>query len=219
MSAQTFLNNAVTLMPGDCREVLATLPDASVDAIVCDPPYALTQASRNGAPRNNDPKTPFGRTSLDERGFMGKTWDTGEAAFAVEFWREALRVLKPGGHLLAFGGTRTYHRLACAIEDAGFEVRDCIMWVYGSGFPKSLDVSKALDKAAGAEREKVATGAPFKRMIPGADQNGTGSWVKDNGRIYQPGIEIPATDAARKWRAGALRSSRPLSQSSTLASP
>jgi site-specific DNA-methyltransferase (adenine-specific) len=117
-----------------------------------------------------------------------------------EAWaHEALRVLKPGGHMLAFGGTRTYHRLVCAIEDAGFEIRDAIMWHYGSGFPKSLDVSKAIDKAARAEREVIAEGAPVKRMIPGADQDATGSWVKDNGREFVPTQTVPATDAARKW--------------------
>ena len=98
-----------TLHTGDCRDVMATLPAESVDAIVCDPPYGLS--------------------------FMGKGWDHGVPG--VDFWAEALRVLKPGGHLIAFGGTRTYHRLAVAIEDAGFEVRDCLMWLYGSGFPKS----------------------------------------------------------------------------------
>src|SRR5690606_24871366 len=99
-----------------------------------------------------------------------------------------------------FGGTRTFHRLAVAIEDAGFEIRDTIMWVYGSGFPKSLDVAKAIDKAAGASREKIAVGPPVKRMIPGADQNATGSWTKGDGRLFQPGIEIPATALAREWQ-------------------
>jgi DNA modification methylase len=112
---------------GDCLEVLRTMPDASVDAVVTDPPYGLS--------------------------FMGKAWDYDVPT--VEAWREVLRVLKPGGHLLAFAGTRTQHRMAVAIEDAGFEIRDMIAWVYGSGFPKSLDVSKAIDKAAGAEREVV----------------------------------------------------------------
>src|SRR5690606_18829035 len=112
---------------------------------------------------------------------------------------EALRVLKPGGHLLAFGGTRTYHRLACAIEDAGFEVRDCLMWLYGSGFPKSLDVSKAIDKKLGAERVVIAEGKPVKRMIPGADQNKTGSWIKDNGRVFVPTVTAPATPQAKQW--------------------
>ena len=117
------------LLHGDCREMLKQLPDASVDSIVTDPPYEL--------------------------GFMGKSWDSTGVAYEVTVWQECLRVLKPGGHLLAFGGSRTYHRLAVAIEDAGFDIRDQIMWVYGSGFPKSLNISKAIDKAAGAEREVV----------------------------------------------------------------
>ena len=107
-----------TLHLGDCLEVLPSLPDSSVDAVVTDPPYGLS--------------------------FMGKNWDHGVPG--EQFWREVLRVAKPGAHLLAFGGTRTYHRLACAIEDAGWEVRDCLMWCHGQGFPKSADVSKMLDK-------------------------------------------------------------------------
>jgi len=130
--------------------------------------------------------------------FMGKRWDYDVPA--VEVWQECLRVLKPGGHLLAFAGTRTQHRMAVRIEDAGFEIRDMIAWVYGSGFPKSHDISKAIDKAAGAERKKIPVGDPVKRMIPGADQDKTGSWIKDNGREYQPGVEIPATEAAKQWQ-------------------
>jgi DNA modification methylase len=112
---------------GDCREVMASMAASSVDAIVTDPPYGLS--------------------------FMGKGWDHGVPG--VEFWTEALRVAKPGAHLLAFGGTRTYHRLACAIEDAGWEIRDCVMWVYGSGFPKSLDVSKAIDRMDAREEQSA----------------------------------------------------------------
>jgi hypothetical protein len=110
----------VTVHHGNCLDILPTLPDCSVDSVVTDPPYEL--------------------------GFMGKKWDASGIAYNVTLWSEVLRVLKPGGHLLAFGGTRTYHRMAVAIEDAGFEIRDSIHWIYGSGFPKSLDVSKAIDK-------------------------------------------------------------------------
>jgi site-specific DNA-methyltransferase (adenine-specific) len=110
---------------GDCVTVMRTMSDQSVDAVVTDPPYEL--------------------------GFMGKSWDASGVAYRVEVWAECLRLLKPGGHLLAFGGSRTYHRLACAIEDAGFEIRDQIMWVYGSGFPKSLDVSKAISKTEASD--------------------------------------------------------------------
>ena len=102
------------LLKGDCLELLPALPDNSIDSIVTDPPYEL--------------------------GFMGKAWDSSGIAYNVELWAECLRVLKPGGHLLAFGGSRTYHRLACAVEDAGFEIRDQIMWLYASGFPKSLNL-------------------------------------------------------------------------------
>jgi site-specific DNA-methyltransferase (adenine-specific) len=114
-----------TLLEGNNLELLPTLPDCSVDAIVTDPPYEL--------------------------GFMGKSWDASGIAYNTELWRECLRVLKHGGHMLAFSGSRTYHRMVVAIEDAGFEIRDQIMWVYGSGFPKSLDVSKAIQKASGVE--------------------------------------------------------------------
>src|SRR5664279_940698 len=116
-----------TVYQGNCITVMRTLPANSVDAIVCDPPYGL--------------------------GFMGKHWD--DLPPGEPWARECLRVLRPGGHLLAFGGTRTSHRLAVAVEDAGFEIRDSIAWLYGSGFPKSLDVGKAIDKAVGAERTVI----------------------------------------------------------------
>ena len=202
-----FLNGKVALYPGDCLDALRALPDSSIDSCVTDPPYALASIVKrfggaNAAPVNNagtkagNVGDPYARAAA---GFMGKKWDTGERAFAVEFWAEVLRVLKPGGHVLAFSGTRTYHRLACAVEDAGFEIRDQIGWLYGSGFPKSHDVSKGIDKAAGAEREIIAKGRAVKRMIPGADQNKAG-WEKTNGRVYEPTETAPATDAAREWQ-------------------
>lgn len=140
---------------GDCCVVMASMQENHFDTVICDPPYHLTQASRSGSPRQNDPETPFGRTKLGSAGFMGKTWDGGDIAFQPETWRAVLRVCKPGAMLLAFGGTRTFHRLVCAIEDGGWETRDCLAWLHGSGFPKSLDLSKALDAAVGAEREVV----------------------------------------------------------------
>lgn len=128
---------------GDCIETMRGMADASVDAIVTDPPYHLTNAG--GGPAGKGQDTPFARAraGASSTGFMGQEWDGGDIAFQAETWREALRVLKPGGHLLAFGGSRTYHRLAAAIEDAGFEIRDQIMWIYGSGFPKSHNLDGA----------------------------------------------------------------------------
>lgn len=166
------------LYVGDCLTVLPTLESRSVDSVVCDPPYNLS--------------------------FMGREWDTHDSPAAYQEWcrqwaSECLRVLRPGGFLLAFGGTRTYHRLACGIEDAGFEMRDSITWLYGQGFPKSRDVSKAIDSEAGAERMVLSEGTPVRRMIPGADQNASGSWVKDNGREFVPTITASATDAAKQW--------------------
>lgn len=129
------------IIVGDCRESMAALPAESVDAVVCDPPYHLTSiVDRFGKEGSAPVKVPEGGSGVYARstkGFMGQTWDGGDVAFRVETWREVFRVLKPGGHLLAFSGSRTYHRMTCAIEDAGFAIRDQIMWVYGSGFPKS----------------------------------------------------------------------------------
>ncbi|WMT47809.1 MAG: hypothetical protein RE468_04135 [Acidithiobacillus caldus] len=122
-------------------EVLPTLPENRFDGVLCDPPYDLTQNSRRGSVQAGDSgKTPFGRHGVcTDRGFMGQTWDGGDIAFRPETWRAVLRVMKPGSYLLAFGGSRTFHRLAVALEDAGFVLVDTLMWLYGTGFPKSLD--------------------------------------------------------------------------------
>lgn len=155
------------LLHGDCREQMAAMDAASVDAIVTDPPYEL--------------------------GFMGKGWDKAGVAFDSATWREALRVIKPGGHMLAFGGTRTFHRMAVAIEDAGFEIRDTLCWLYGSGFPKSLDIGKAIDKAAGAEREVLAT-------IPDR-WAGKGNVLERANQAPRADafLTAPATDIAKQW--------------------
>jgi site-specific DNA-methyltransferase (adenine-specific) len=156
------------LLRGDCRDTMATLADQSIDAIVTDPPYEL--------------------------GFMGRRWDSSGIAYDSRVWSECLRVLKPGGHMVAFGGTRTYHRLVCAIEDSGFDIRDSIHWLYGSGFPKSHDVSKAIDKAAGAERQVIGAhhrhGGGNPRSVAMAGSLGTQSELP---------LTAPATDAAREW--------------------
>lgn len=136
-------NGQVRLHQGDSRDVLKTLPDNSIDSIVTDPPYALVSIQKRfgkagSAPAKHGTDGAFARAA---RGFMGKDWDVADTAFAETFWAECLRVLKPGGHVVAFGGTRTYHRLVVAIEDAGFEIRDQLGWVYGSGFPKSHNQS------------------------------------------------------------------------------
>lgn len=154
-----------TVYCGNNLEILPILPNNSVDSIITDPPYEL--------------------------GFMGKAWDNSGIAYSVQLWQECLRVLKPGGHLLAFGGSRTWHRLAVAIEDAGFEMRDSIAWLYGSGFPKSHNISKAIDKMHGAERE----------VIGKSNRHGGG---KMEGYSFQvspeiPDITTPATDDAKKW--------------------
>lgn len=149
-----FLDGRVKLHAGDCRNTLREFASSSIDSVVTDPPYALVSIVK----RFGKPSAAPARGDVYARGaagFMGKAWDTGEVAFAAEFWVEVLRVLKPGGHVVAFAGTRTYHRLACAIEDAGFEIRDQLAWVYGSGFPKSHDVSKGIDKSAGHWRGRA----------------------------------------------------------------
>lgn len=188
------------ILTGDCLERLPRLKENSFDAVVTDPPYHLQSIVKRFAksPRNERTEkttTPHGRTG---RGFMGKTWDGGDIAFRPEFWAEVLRVMKPGAHLVAFGGTRGYHRMACAIEDAGFEIRDSLMWIYGSGFPKSQNIAKFIDKELGAKGKKIITGATVKRMIPGADQHKNG-WVKDNGREFDPHAYVPESSQAKEY--------------------
>lgn len=163
------------ILLGDNIQVLKDFPDNSIDAIVTDPPYGLS--------------------------FMGKKWDYDVPT--KEFWIEALRVLKPGGHLLSFGGTRTYHRMVVNIEDAGFEIRDQIMWLYGSGFPKSLDVSKAIDKAAGAEREVVGVREDFAAR-QNKERKGVAWTGAEDGGFSNPEtvgqITAPATPEAKQWQ-------------------
>lgn len=166
-------NSQFKLVVGDCIEKMKDIPDDTIDSIITDPPYEL--------------------------GFMGKAWDSTGIAYNPAVWQEALRILKPGGYLLSFGGSRTYHRMACAIEDAGFEIRDQIMWVYSSGFPKSHDVSKAVDKELGAERKVVGT----KRGTTADPSTGRRDMPGKAVGVKQTAIDVPVTIAgseeASEW--------------------
>lgn len=152
---------------GDCLDVLKDFPDNSIDSVITDPPYGIS--------------------------FMGKKWDYNVPS--VEIWKEVYRVLKPGGHVLSFGGTRTYHRMVVNIEDAGFEIRDQILWIYGSGFPKSLDVSKAIDKRLGHQREIIGkttgSGMTKSNVIQGAQNRSVLEWNKYSNE--------PISEEAKQW--------------------
>ena len=166
------------LVNGDCLEEIQKLVDngVQVDSIVTDPPYHLTSiVERFGKEGSAPAKDKDGAFQRQSKGFMGKEWDGGDIAFRKETWELFMKVLKPGGHLLAFSGSRTYHRMAVAIEDAGFNIRDQIMWLYGSGFPKSLNLGKSIDKKLGNER--VAVGERTRNVKPFDDDNG---WNSNN---------------------------------------
>jgi site-specific DNA-methyltransferase (adenine-specific) len=162
------------ILKGNSLDLLPTLADNSIDAIVTDPPYEL--------------------------GFMGKTWDNSGIAYSLELWQQCLRVLKPGGHLLAFSGSRTYHRMVVSIEDAGFEIRDMISWISNKTFPKSLNIGKAIDKAAGAKRKVIGKhSAPAGKsavMTGSRTVTEAGFWARGDTDVD---ITAPATDEAKKW--------------------
>ena len=240
---------SIQILIGDCRSRMAELPDASVDSVVCDPPYHLTSNNMRLRAMKYNPSAKDGLARKKLTGFMGQTWDGGDVAFDPETWAEVLRVLKPGGHLVAFSGTRTSHRMVCAIEDAGFEIRDSILdiiasddpvrqflqslgpsqieaffrciedsqfggmlaWVYGSGFPKSLDVSKAIDKRGGNPdlAPKIAAAIKAAREVRGwttgkADAyfcGGSTNWTWFEGRkgIYRPPSPETFARIAAEW--------------------
>ena len=155
------------LLNGDCIEQMQKLKDEGkqIDSVVTDPPYHLTSiVERYGKEGSAPAKDKDGLYQRQARGFMGKEWDGGDIAFRTDTWKLAYDLLKPGGYLLAFSASRNYHRMAVAIEDAGFEIRDQIMWIYGSGFPKSLNIGKAIDKRLGNEREVIGKGKPMSSL-------------------------------------------------------
>jgi site-specific DNA-methyltransferase (adenine-specific) len=165
------------LINGDCIEEMKTLisDGVQVDSVVCDPPYEI--------------------------GFMGKGWDSTGIAFQKETWELVFQLLKPGGHLLAFSASRTYHRMAVAIEDSGFEIRDQIMWLYGSGFPKSLNIGKSVDKKLGNKREVVGKG--YYGAVGGFgntfDGNGTASSEWKTTKGYASRAEWKTTKGNSEW--------------------
>ena len=170
------MNDQYQIHVGDCLDVMRSMDADSVDAVVTDPPYGIS--------------------------FMGKKWDY--AIPSVEIWAECLRVLKPGGFLLSFASTRTQHRMAVNIEDAGFEIRDTIAWVYGSGFPKSHNISKAIDKMAGAEREVVDGpviygGGHIQNHNTVRNQSGRHNYFSKDGIDPNPTTSLPATEEAKQW--------------------
>lgn len=170
-------------------EVLKGMEANSVDAVVTDPPYGLVGASRGSSSQPGDLATPYGRSGPSKKrgGFMGKEWDA--SIPGAEYWSEALRIAKPGAYILAFGGTRTFHRLAVAIEDAGWEIRDTLMWVYGSGFPKSRNVCLDMDKMDGHGNRG--------HRIAVANRHHPDGTLEPNGE-HLPAYE-PKTDAAKQW--------------------
>ncbi len=177
MNIDQYLNKLVC---GNNLKIVSTWPSNYFDSIITDPPYEL--------------------------GFMGKSWDSSGIAYSVPLWKQLLRVSKPGAFLLCFGGTRTHHRVVCAIEDAGWEIRDCMMWLYGSGFPKSHNISKAIDKAKGTERKVIGQ---KNYTCPKADNTiGERSYGISGGRLLDgreagqritQEITTPATYLAKQW--------------------
>jgi site-specific DNA-methyltransferase (adenine-specific) len=174
-------NKDYKLYQGSMLDMLEIIEPNTIDSVVCDPPYELN--------------------------FMGKGWDNSGIAFQPDTWKKCYEVLKPGGYLLAFGGSRTFHRIACAIEDAGFEIRDTIMWLYGSGFPKSMDISKQIDKSKGLERKVIGMRNPHldgglrKHTSPGQflSSGNNRKYVKDtnNGLVE---ITEPACELSKQWQ-------------------
>lgn len=187
---------SISVVHGDCLVEIPNLhADGELfDAVVCDPPYHLTSIVKrfggsSSAPAKFGKDGAFARSS---KGFMNRVWDGGDIAFRPETWALVYAAMKPGAHLVAFGGSRGYHRMACAIEDAGFEIRDSLMWLYGTGFPKSHDVSKAIDKAAGVTfSSKPASGVGFM---------GAGGPGGYNVTINQLTREGQTTPEAAQWQ-------------------
>lgn len=193
----------VVIYVGDCREVMAQMEPEQFHAVVTDPPYNLIQGGLHlrTMRRNGDGTDRTQQDNYKAGGFMGQRWDGTGVPFQPEMWEKVLHLTKLGAHLLSFGGTRMWHRMACAIEDAGWEIRDTIMWVYSQGFPKSVDVSKAIDKMLGAEREKMRTPMSPEGNV-WMDAIGANRPWKEKGKevgYHEHDGNVPVTDTARQW--------------------
>ena len=181
----------IDLRHGDCLEKMKEMESKSVDLILCDPPYELVSVSNNKSSK----KDKGDKINKNEKGFMGRAWDGTGIAFNVDMWKEVYRLLKDDGYLMAFSGTRTYHRMAKAIEEAGFEIVGLTDYTYGSGFPKSLAIDKALDKLLGAERKvvgrKTTNSVRAEDCVFGTDRKGgKGVGLKDSYNITAPSSDI-----------------------------
>ena len=195
---------------GDCLEVMEEMAvrGEQVHSVICDPPYHLTSIVKRFANSTPPAYGTDGAYARAARGFMGKVWDGGDIAFRPDVWRLCAALLPPGGHLLAFGGTRTYHRLACAIEDAGFEIRDAVLWHYGTGFPKSHNVARGIDRALGVEGSFGAarTAAHAAWIERGALRSGRGQdgwqrpWMENPGQVANAARRyVPGSPEAEEW--------------------
>jgi len=197
-------NDDYILYHGNMLDMLNVIPSNSVDSIVTDPPYGLTTivkrfGNENSAPAQFGSDGAFSRLS---KGFMGKEWDGSGVEYNIDTWKKCYEILKDGGYLLAFGGTRTYHKIASAIEEAGFEIRDCIMWIYGSGFPKSMNISKCLEAREKYGKANTRTKRVVEQSCEGESyrikqtNNGAMGELIDATRKYY----LPSTELAKKWQ-------------------
>lgn len=193
------MTQRLILRHGDCVEVLKGYDDGSIGAFCCDPPYDLTAVSRGGSARQAG-TGPFGRHELDTKnprgGFMGKAWDGTGIAFSADLWDEVYRVLQPGGIIKAFSGTRTFHRMASAMAEAGFVDMSVSCWVYGSGFPKSKNIGLFLDKKANAIGNRGRAIPTASLHLPGKGKYRSGGNKLTSNAV--PPYE-PRTEAAQQW--------------------
>ena len=190
-------NEDYKLYQGNMLDMLEIIKPNSIDSVITDPPYGLTSITKRFG-NENSAECKYGKDGSFQRlskGFMGKEWDGSGIEYNVDAWKKCYEVLKPGGYLLAFGGSRTFHRIACAIEDAGFEIRDTIMWIYGSGFPKSLNIGLALDKKNGVESKVIGNGKSGNTSKTFNDYQ----YRIDNG-IYSTSGSYEIKEAQNEWK-------------------